>query len=149
MYFWKTRLLVDELAKGALEERTLKNYYLATSILILVTYYLASLEPRENFYALAVEVIGTLFATIIGLNAAFTANGGVTGTRFLDKVIAISFPLLIRVLVTGFALGLLVGILRIAEVSEGEVEWLISIAVIAIQVIFFLRLVAHVRKTNA
>lgn len=149
MYFWKTRLLATELAKGPLEAGTLKNYYLATSILVLVSYYVALLGPRENLYALTAEAIGVLVATIIGLNAAFTANGGATGTRFLDKIIALSFPLLIRVLAAGFVLGLLVAILEAAELSKVQVEWVSSISTIAIQVVFFLRLVTHVRKTNA
>jgi hypothetical protein len=149
MYFWKTRLLVDELAKGPLEEGTLKNYYLATSILVLVSYYLSFLGPRENLYALTAEAIVVLVATIIGLNAAFAANGGAAGSRFLDKIIALSFPLLIRVLAAGFVLGLLVAILDAAEVSKVQVEWVSSISNIAIQVVFFLRLVTHVKKTNA
>jgi len=149
MYFWKTHLLVGELAKGPLEERVQKNYYLATSILSLLCYYIALLEPRENLSALIVETIGMLIATIIGLNAAFVANGGSAGRRFLEKIITISFPLLIKVLAAGFALGFFVAALKADEWSKIQIEWVSAISTIAIQCVFLLSLVAHVRKTNA
>lgn len=149
MYYWKTHLLVADLAKGALEERTLKNYYLATSILFLISYYLAMVAAHDNYYALAVEAVAALVATVVGLNAAFAANGGDSGTRFLDKVVAISFPLLIKVAAASFAVGLILGVLDALEMSKLYVDWLSSIAFIVVQVVFFLRLVAHVRKINA
>lgn len=149
MYYWKTHLLVADLAKGPLEETTLKNYYLATSVLLLISYYLAMIAAHENYYALALEAVAAIFATVVGLNAAFTANGGTSGTRFLDKVVAISFPLLIKVAAASFAVGLIFGVLDALEMSKLYVDWLSSISFIVIQVIFFLRLVAHVRKINA
>lgn len=149
VYFWKTRLLVDELAKGPLEERTLQRYYLATAVFVSVCYYIGSLAPRDNLYALAVEAFGVLVATIVGLNAAFAANGGSSGTRFLEKVVSISFPLLMRVLAAAIAPGLVVAVLEAAELTTIQGEWFTSIEIVAFQVVFFLRLVAHVRKTNA
>ena len=161
MYFWKTNLLVEELAKGPLEENILKNYYLATSILLSIAFYLASITPPENLYLLTVETIGVLIVTIVGLNAAFAANGGNSGTRFLEKIVAISFPLLIRMTAAAIALGLLwvffcvaleVRIfhkLQLEWVSSILFEWGTSILIIVIQVVFYQRLVTHVKNTNA
>lgn len=149
MYFWKTHQLVSDLTMGSLKERDLKNYYLATSFLISVAYYAALLGPRENLYALAVEAIGVLAVMIVGLNVAFTANGGASGTRFLEKIIAISFPLLVKFLIAGFVLGILVVLLEVAGLDTGQVEWVLSISTIVLQVAFFSRLVTHVKKTNA
>ena len=95
MYFWRTSHLVQKLREGALGEADFKSYYLATSILTSVCFYLAILQPRESMFALAFEAIGAVAITIFGINAAFKANGGPEGARFVEKAVSISFPLLI------------------------------------------------------
>jgi hypothetical protein len=147
MYFWKTHLLVESLRKAPIEQEVLKNYYLATSIFTSATYYLATLAPSENFLALAIEAIGTLVVTILGINAVFKANGGSRGVRFLEKIVLISFPLLIKVFVLGLAAGILIVVLRDSGSSNSEVAWFTAITVIAVQIGFFWRLVVHVRNT--
>jgi ABC-type antimicrobial peptide transport system permease subunit len=149
MYLWKTHLLVAELKANSINENSLKNYYLATSILVSVCYYLALLEPRENFLAHAVEAIGTIVVTVLGINAAFKANGGVAGSGFLNKVVSIFFPLLIKVFVASLALGVLLAVLEQSGTSKSETAWVTSISIIAIQIVIFWRLVVHVRNTNA
>jgi len=149
MYFWKTDLLVADLRKSALGEKDFKNYYLATSILIVVGFYLTMLEAREDMLALAIEAIGTLVVTVVGLNAAFTANGGPAGVRFLEKAVSISFPLLMRVVAAGFAMGFLIGALEIYGINKSQMEWVGTTAIIAIQGVFFWRLVVHVRSLHA
>lgn len=99
MYFWRTLQLVKDLRTEALGEADFKNYYLATSILVSICFYIALIEPRENMFALGLEAVGTALITILGINAAFKANGGSDGVRFVEKAIAISFPLLMKVLV--------------------------------------------------
>lgn len=149
MYLWKTQLLVAELKANAVNENNFKNYYLATSILVLACYYLAFLEPRENFLTLAVEAVGTIVVTVLGINAVFKANGGLAGVGFLNKVISISFPLLVKVFVVSFVLGLLLAIIEQFGIGKSETAWITSISIIAIQVVLYWRLVVHVRNTNA
>lgn len=149
MYFWKTSLLVEDLKRSSLGENDFKNYYLATAIFTSACLYLAMLQPRENILALVLEAIGTLVVTVLGLNAAFRANGGPTGSRFVEKAVAISFPLLSKVFVAGFASGLLFVVSAAFDVSQPQLEWVGATAIVAIQVIFFQRLVVHVRNTNA
>ncbi|WP_232415332.1 MULTISPECIES: hypothetical protein [Methylotenera] len=149
MYFWKTHLLVDSLKQGSIEPNVLKNYYLASSLLYSVCYYLALLVPPTNSAALAIEAIGILTITVFGLNAVFKANGGSSGIGFLEKIVSISFPLFIKVFVSGIALGILLEILKALGFSKFQTEWLTSISVIFIQVIFFWRLAVHVKNTNA
>ena len=148
MYFWKTKLLVDELKQNSIDERALKNYYLATAILTLVGYYLALLQPRENVPALVVEAIGSIVVTIIGLNAAFNANGGSSGVHFLNKTVSILFPLLIKSVLAGFALGIVQAIFEGSGTNHSQFDWVLSIATIAIQVVVFWRLAVHVKSTN-
>ena len=149
MYFWKTHLLVDDLKRSSLGETDFKNYYLATSIFTSACLYLVMLGSRENMFSLATEAIGTLLVTVLGINAAFTANGGPTGIRFLEKAVSISFPLLVKVLVGGFAVGFLVAVLEISGLSKYQTEWATAIGIVAVQCVLFWRLVVHVRHTNA
>lgn len=149
MYFWRTELLVDELQKNSIGENSLKNYYLATAILVTVSFYLALLQPRENLLALAAEASGTLAVTILGVNAAFNANRGSAGVDFLNKAISISFPLLIKVLVAGLVLGIGLAVMESSGVSQAAREWVQSIGTVAITAVLYLRLVVHIRNANA
>lgn len=148
MYYWKTGLLVAELRNGSLTEAELKNYYLAASLLYLVGYYLALLMPPENGSALAVEVVGSIVVTILGVNFAFHANGGNAGSRFLDKTISIAFPLLIKVLVASAVLGIALIVIEVAGASRLQQEWLTAISVVVIEICFYWRLVIHIRNAN-
>jgi ABC-type antimicrobial peptide transport system permease subunit len=149
MYFWKTDLLVAEFKANSINENNLKNYYLATSVLAFVFYYIALLEPHENYLALAVEAIGSITVSVLGINSAFQANGGVLGRGFLNKMISIFFPLLIKSFVAGLILGVLLAILFHSETDKSIITWVTSISVIAIQVVIYWRLTVHVRNTNA
>lgn len=149
MYFWRTHRLVEDLRKGSLCETDFKNYYLATSILTTICFYLAQLEPRENMPALAIEVLGAVVITIIGINAAFKANGSSAGGRFVEKAVSISFPLLIKVLLAGLVLGLVVGFSMAFGISKCQAEWVNAVGTLAVQTVFVWRLVAHVRATKA
>ena len=149
MYFWKTHLIVDALKKSSIEPNALKNYYLASTLLYSASFYLTLLAPPTNLAALAIEAIGTLTITFFGLNAVFKANGGSNGIGFLEKIVSISFPLFIKVFVSGIGLGILLEILKTLGFSKLQIEWLTSISVIFIQVVFFWRLAFHMKNTNA
>ena len=149
MYFWKTKLLVDDLRNNSMEANSLKNYYLASSLLLTVGFYLSSIQPRENLAALATEAIATIALTILGLNAAFHANGGSVGVNFLNKVVSISFPLLIKVLVAGLALGVGLGIMESSGAGHATREWIQSIGTTVITAVMYWRLAVHIRGTNA
>lgn len=149
MYFWKTPQLVEGLRNSSVSEADFKSYYLATSILTTIAFYLVMLEPRENMPALAIEALGAVIITILGINAAFNANGGPVGSRFVEKAVSISFPLLIKVLVAGFVLGFVVGFSTALGVSKYQGEWANAVGTLAIQSVFVWRLVVHMKATNA
>ncbi|MDR2000542.1 MAG: hypothetical protein LBP94_03300 [Zoogloeaceae bacterium] len=137
------------LANGGLGEEDFKNYYLVTSILISIWLYLGILaEPQESMFALALEAIGTVIITILGINAAFKANGGSAGAHFINKVVSISLPLFMKLLATGFVLGLILGFSVVLSLSKYQEEWVWAVASPLVQAIFFWRLVVHVRATN-
>lgn len=148
MYFWRTPQLVQDLRTEALGEADFKSYYLATSILTSICFYFAILEPRENSFALALEAVGGVMITILGINAAFKANGGGAGARFIEKAVSISFPLLMKVLAAGFALGIIVVFSTEVGLSKCQGEWVTAVGTLAIQTVFVWRLIVHVRATN-
>lgn len=149
MYFWKTSLLSEDLRSDLIDEASFKNYYLASSLLTAACFYLAILQPNQNFSALATEALGTLIVTILGINAAFAANGGASGARFIERIISLAFPLLIKVFIAGIGVGLIAGIFEILGMTKLLVEWGTAVSAIAIQVAFYLRLVTHIRRANA
>jgi len=149
MYFWKTDKLVEELKNHSLNSGNFKNYYLAASILTLIGYYLARLQMPTNMSAYAIEAIGTIGATIFGLNFAFKSNGGQSGNNFLDRAVSISFPLLIKTVVVGLALGFVQVFLEVNGFEKAVFEWLNSISIILIQIVFYWRLSIHLRRVNA
>ncbi|ACM19359.1 hypothetical protein Geob_0997 [Geotalea daltonii FRC-32] len=147
MYFWKTRLLEEDLKRNSINETGFKNYYMGTSVLTTICFYLAMLQPPENMQALATESLVTLIITIVGINAAFKANGGGTGSRFIEKAVSLSFPLLIKVMVAGLVVGVVIGVLEMAGTSKFQLEWGTTISIIAIEAVFYWRLVAHIKRT--
>lgn len=149
MYFWKTNLVAIALRENTLTQGMLKNYYLATSIIGLIAIYLGGLSPRENLAAYAIEAIACILLVFFGINAAYRANGGVGGVRFLDKMVVLSFPLLIKVLAASFVFGFIGAVvMEVLGVSASYSEWFLSLLVIVLQAVFLWRLVVHVKTTN-
>lgn len=148
MYFWNTNLLVDNLKKGLIESKDIKNYYVAGALLYYASYYIALLSPPKEFSYLALEASSMSIITIFGINAVFNANGGSSGKNFLDKVVSISCPLLVKILVFSMVLGSTIGILRFYGICCFETKWFSSVLGVFIQAAFFWRLVVHVKNTN-
>lgn len=149
MYFWKTRLLAEHLKQNLLAEDHFKNYYLASTIFNVVFMYVAMLLSRENMLLLIVEAFAVLIVTVLGIKVAFKANGGVLGTRFMEKVVSLSFPLLIKTLVVSVVVGVAIGLGALSGVERTYLEWANAISVVAIQILFYWRLTTHIKYVNA
>ena len=149
MYIWNTSALADSLKSGHVKQKEYMKYYIYTGVLTLIGFYLSMLEPRETSYAIWFEAIGTIVITVIGLHIIFIENGGDEGTDFLNRVVSLSFPLLIKVVVAGFILAILLEILREFGLPAEQIEWLYSASIVFIQAIFFLRIRTHIKYINA
>jgi len=150
MYYWKTNTLAENLKNDEINQAEYKNYYIATSVLALVGYYLATLEPPETLYAVLFEAIGSILITIIGLNIIFRANGGDSGVGYLNRVVSLSFPLLIKVVVASFVLAIVLETLReLGSANSEQIDWLYSTSIVLIQVVFFWRIKVYVQYINA
>ena len=147
MYFWRTDRLVAEINSQSLSENDYKNYYLATTLVTLFSCYLLMVEPPREILASSVEMIATMAITVTGINAAFSANGGGTGSRFIEKALTISFPLTIKVLLAAFVLSLPIGVAGVGfGATLEQLDWVGVCVNVAIQGVFFWRLVVFMRK---
>jgi hypothetical protein len=156
MYFWKTQQLVNDLRAGPLDEGDLKNYYLISSVIISMVLSTSFMLPAdENMFVSALDAIGSIIITIIGINVAFMANGGSAGNRFIEKVVSISIPLLMKLFVSIVLLASVIVLLVFFFVSvfgfefdESQIEWIGAIASLVMQSVFMWRLTVHVGATN-
>lgn len=71
MYFWKTGILAEDLKNNKVTERNFKNYYLASTLLGMISYYLAMTAPPENMTMMLIEAIGSIGITVFGIGFAF------------------------------------------------------------------------------
>ena len=150
MYYWKTDRLAEKLKNNDLTQAEYRSYYIATSVLFSIGYYLTLLEPQVTLYAVIFEAIGGILVTIIGLNIIFRVNGGNSGNSYLNRVVSLSFPLFIKMVVASFVSAVLLESLReMGSVNSEQMDWLYSASVILLQIAFFWRIKVHVQYINA
>lgn len=148
MYFWNTGKLVKDLRDDNVSESEFKNYYLASSLLMMVSIYLAMAAPPENLTMLFVEAIGSIGITVFGINFLFKYNGGENGSNFINKTLSLSLPLMIKVFLTSFIVGIVVAVMEEASISAQIVEIANLVFVLLIQIVFFWRLAIHIHQTT-
>ena len=154
MYFWNSKALAHELSANTLEKKHYKNYYLMTALLISVVYYYGMYSPYFDVRVIAVEGIATLVIMLIGIQAAYGANGGDDGEHFISRITAMSFPILVQTTVAGVIFGGILLALYFALNLEGSAfdewyEWAISAFTLFLQILFFSRLVFYIRRVAA
>ncbi len=149
MYLWKTKKLAESLKNKSIKQSEYKNYYVATAVITLVGFYSAELNPPETVYAVIFEAVGSILVTVIGLNITFSANGGNAGTGYLDRIVSLSFPLLVKVIVAAIVLAIPLEIMRQTNTNAQLVDWMYSASVVLIQIIFFWRVTVHVKYINS
>lgn len=148
MHFWRTSKLVAELRADALTPVDYLRYFVTTITLNLAASYGAILAPHPDSATVAVEAAATVAILVLALLAAYRANGGAAGTRFIEKVVVIGLPLSVKSLLAGMVLGAVAFGLSLAEVRDCLIERGSAGAAIAIQGIIAWRLVGHVRASR-
>ena len=151
MYFWKTKDLAHELSHNTLEKKHYKNYYLMTALLITLVYYYGMYSPYGDIRVIGVEGLLTLCIMFIGIQKAYTANGGDAGEHFLGRITALSFPILVQTTVAGIVFGfILLGLYFGLDLENTAFdlwfEWCISAFTIFLQILFFTRLVSYMKR---
>lgn len=97
MYFWRTDKLIEDLKQNRVSQNEFKNYYLASSIVVLLGIFASSqAEPEELKISFALFLIN-LGLLISWINAIFKANGGEQGHAFLNRIIALYLPIMLKI----------------------------------------------------
>lgn len=98
MYFWNTTQLVEDLKNNQVSESEFKNYYLVSGILILLSVFLLSQMPAEDWKMNLSLFLINSGLLISWMNTIFKANGGNQGQQFLNRVIALYLPISIQLM---------------------------------------------------
>jgi len=156
MYFWRTDKLIEDLKQNRVSQNEFKNYYLASSIIVLLGIFASSqIEPEELKISFALFLIN-LGLLISWTNAIFKANGGAQGHAFLNRIIALYLPIMLKT--TAFVIVLYSLILSIFNQFEAHfdkaqfahIKTLISMAVdVFSSFLVYWRICAAVKKINS
>jgi len=112
--------------------------------------YLAVLTPRENMVSVLVEAILMIGILIVGVGITYQSNQGDDGIDYISRMTALSFPVLIKMLLISVLGGIIIGVLSVAgSFSEELVEWCFVLFAVIIQVLFFLRINIYIKPINA
>ena len=154
MYYWNTKALAHELAEDTLSKQDYKNYYLAAALVVSAVYYYGMYSPYFDIRVIGIEAALTLLIMLIGIQRTYQANGADQGVHFLNRITALSFPILMQNTVFGIVFGLvLLGIYQyfgLAQTAfEMWYEWCVSAFTIFLQILFFARLVSYMKRVAA
>ncbi len=151
MYFWNTRALAHELAEDSLEKRHYKNYYLLAALVVSAVYYYGMFSPYYDVRVIGLEAVLTLVIMFIGIQRTYVANGGDKGINFMNRITALSFPILLQTTVAGIVFGVvLLGIYQYFGLENTVFvmwyEWCVSAFTIFLQILFFTRLNMYMKR---
>ncbi|MGA6135267.1 hypothetical protein ACPER7_03080 [Acinetobacter dispersus] len=154
MYYWNTKALAHELAEDTLSKQHYKNYYLAAALVVSVVYYYGMYSPYVDVRVIGLEAALTLMIMVIGIQRTYEANGGDQGIHFLNRITALSFPILMQTTVAGIVFGVvLLAIYQYFALAQTAFEmwyeWCVSAFTIFLQILFFTRLAAYMKRVAA
>ncbi len=150
MYYWKTHDLASQIKAGDTSEEMKKNYYVATSVIATAFMYLAIAGGTQDGIATLAECILLIVVTVLGINVTFKTNGGNNGVNYISRVVMLSLPLLIKIVIFSFLGGIVIGIVAGAS-GEGSLalsQWGVTIVSVLAQVLFFWRVNVHLCYIN-
>jgi len=154
MYYWNTKALAHELAEDNLSKQHYKNYYLAAALVVSVVYYYGMYSPYVDVRVIGIEAALTLVIMVVGIQRTYQANGGDQGIHFLNRITALSFPILMQTTVAGIVFGIvLLAIYQYFALEQTAFEmwyeWCVSAFTVFLQILFFTRLAAYMKRVAA
>lgn len=150
MYIWKTKILAADIKNNAISQNEWKKYYLALSIFITIAMYIVGLSPRENLLAVFVEATSVIAALVVGISVTYQSNKGDNGVDYIARMTALSLPILIKLSLLFFTIGIFVGIISASlSISESMFEWVMVCFSPIVQAVFFWRINIYLKYINA
>jgi hypothetical protein len=104
MRIWKTKKLIEELARDALSEREKVTYFVFTAVLWTASSLIRNPRPWtifDNIQLLSIAI------TIFGYVMCFRVNKAGDGRCFVERAVIISVPLTFQVFVAALCVRLL------------------------------------------
>ena len=153
--FLGIKALKAELSEGSLKQSDVFGYWLASTILLHLFILPTSMQPTVwdyLFWAL------TFAVTVVLLRKCYVANGGESGIKFSDKLVSISWVMLIRgflfvflpLFVIGSIVATFVGVsLGYSDAATSKlVENCVLGEVFVFEIWVWLRIAAHIRDVR-
>ena len=151
MYFWKTHKLAEDIKNETLSDNEWKNYYLAVSILVTFSMYMAYLTTRTNKLVLLVEAIAIVGVIIFGVSITYNTNQSGTGNgmNYIARLTALSLPLLIKFFVLSIVFGIVLAVFsEVLTLPLSIQESFIVVLAVLVEVLIFWRLNIHLQHIN-
>lgn len=93
MKFFNIEALKAELSEGSLKQSEVFGYWFASTLLLQLSLFPMSLVPSEWNY---IFWTASAVVALVMLRWCYSANGGVSGEKFSDRFVSISWVMLIR-----------------------------------------------------
>jgi len=149
MFIWKTTELANEIKENTLTGKDWKQYYLAGTILVTISFYIALLEERINTQPLIVEAVLLVVIAVIGINITFKTNQNNNGSNFIARITALSLPIMIKLFVVSVLIFIALGFVgEVAELSPESIDWLAVVFTVLIEALTFWRINVHLNYIN-
>jgi RsiW-degrading membrane proteinase PrsW (M82 family) len=157
LYFWRIDRLKDELRLRDLPAREVLAYVTAHVVLWTSAWFVPAEETVVTGPDVALDValmVMSVIIPVVGLWAAYRANGGAEGRDFAGRLLAVGWVLGLRLLVLWAACFALVFILGVAaaaakrEIADPVITSLAWGVTFAASVVFFWRLAYHLRSVR-
>jgi hypothetical protein len=99
MYFWKVKPLVEDLKNGQVTQRQKMYYYLANAFFVFMAIYVCGMVASTPNVFTAIEMLLGLLLTIGGVLWCYEANRQGDDAEFIDRMVCLSWPITMRLLV--------------------------------------------------
>jgi len=96
MYFWKIKLLVEELKTGKVEQKQRLHYLLAWVVFGTLFVYLGIGMGEKLSQYLVIEMVGAVTICVFGTLICFSTNSRGDNKEFIDRYICLGIPVGIR-----------------------------------------------------
>jgi hypothetical protein len=106
MYWWNVSQLAEDLREGRVEEKERFKYYIAFIVLDGVVVELARYYPKTFNMMQVISSAAVVIIAVAGTILCYRANRSGDNTDFIGRVICLSWPIGIKLLVLVAVLGL-------------------------------------------
>lgn len=122
MYIWKISPLIEQLKTESLSQKDQLKYFIAYSVLTIVfTDPLLYVGLEYGIYD-TVKTLVMILLTITGIVYCYKINKFIDDKDFILRFITLGLPILVRIIVLSFLIGIIYGVFDVALSSTSIIE---------------------------